>query len=810
MSNNEIYKFIFEEFNDALFIIELAPLGKILEVNTAACKNLGYNKKELVGCTIDTIDKGATEITNSGSINQFQQNKKSIRETVHIRKDGTEFPVELSGNIIKYNNKDAVLTMVRDISKRKKNEQRIIEQSEYNALRADVWELASDKSFSEKELITKVLNLVGPVLNVSRACYNILEDKNQYCSLEWCEEGVKPSIGSKMPNFILKHLMDEKIIELTPEQALERLPKNIRTIAKPVLKGLQKSLDLDTVTFIPYYIGGKIEGSISIDVCKKKKNKPSWTKERKELIHELVRVIAQTIEQKRIEKALEKSEEKYRELGELLPQTIFEIDLKGNFLYANQFGLNFFGYTQKELQKGINISDLLNNDLHAKAVNNIKKIVEKGIIDSAEYMMKKKNSSVFPGLVISRPIIQDNEPTGLRGIVVDLTNQKKTEKEYFEAKNKAEESDQLKSAFLANMSHEIRTPLNAILGMSDLLKEEDISNEEKHQYTKIIRDRGTDLLHLINDIIDISKIEANQVSIDPEPCSVNSIIYELYTHYNAEKEKNDQSHIQLMTSLSFDDADSFIIADPTRLKQVLSNLLSNALKYTDKGTINIGYKQKKDKIEFFVNDTGIGIPKNKLNTIFERFRQLDDNDTRPISGTGLGLSISRKLAELMDGKLSVSSTPGKGSVFTFSMPYKPAKYNSVITKDLSFTDDRKIWNDKKILIVEDDNFSFQYLEALLRPTNVQIIHATDGQSAIDICKKQDDINLVLMDIQLPEKDGLTTTREIKKLRTNLHIIAQTAYAMEEDRARSFKAGCSDYISKPIDKRTLIAIINKYI
>ncbi len=803
----EMYRFFFEEFNDALFVVELAPRGKILEVNKTACEKLGYKKEELIGYTMDKI---SNYLPNNETIKQFRLKKKNIIETIHIRKDGTEIPVELNGTIVQYNNQEAVLAMARDISLRKQNEQKIIEQSKYNALRADVWELASDKSLSEKKLINKALNLIGPVLDVSRVCYNVIDGDNQHCILEWCEEGVKTSIGSKMPNFILKHLMNKGIIELNQKQVLEHMPKNIRTISKPVINGLQKSLDLDTVIFIPCYIGEKIEGSISIDVCKKKENKPLWTKERKELIHELVRVIAQTIEQKRIEKELEKSEEKYRELGELLPQTIFEIDIEGNFLYANQFGLNFFGYTEKNISDGINISALLNKNEHKKAVENIHYIVKNEEIHSYEYLMKKKNGTTFPGLVISRPIIQDNKTIGLRGIVVDLTNQKKTEKEYFEAKNKAEESDQLKSAFLANMSHEIRTPLNAILGMSDLLKEEDISNEEKNQYTKIIRERGTDLLHLINDIIDISKIEANQIRIEPEQCSVNSIIYELFTYYNVEKEKNEKDNIQIVTSLTFDDADSFIIADSTRLKQVLSNLLSNALKYTDKGIITIGYKQKRDIIEFFVKDTGIGISKEQQAIIFERFRQLDNNDTRPLGGTGLGLSISSKLAELMGGNITVKSEPNKGSVFTLTIPYKPAKAKNTDTEKNTAAQEHKDWSDKKILIVEDDNFSFQYLEAILKPTNIQIIHAIDGKTAIDICNSQEDIGLILMDIQLPEKDGLTTTREIKKTRKDLHVIAQTAYAMEEDRARSFRAGCSDYISKPIDKRAMLSIISKYL
>jgi len=422
---------------------------------------------------------------------------------------------------------------------------------------------------------------------------------------------------------------------------------------------------------------------------------------------------------------------------------------------------------------------------------------------------------------------EQNEEIAILNEKYAATNQalKENYNELEKAKEKAEESDRLKSAFLANMSHEIRTPMNGILGFAELLKDRDLSVEDKEEYTKIINELGNDLLQIINDILDISNIEANQVKIEIEECSVNTLLSELYMIFDSEKSKKNKTNIKIRINKAFEDKNSYIYADETRLRQVLSNLISNALKYTNEGQIEIGYQLINNNLRFYIKDTGIGIPKDKQKIIFERFRQADESRTRKHKGTGLGLAISKRLVELMGGEIWVESegienlnifsadkqeTSRKGSVFYFTFPYQPVYQIAEIDDNKNNENTIFNWKNKKILIVEDDSASFQYLEAVMEETQVHIIHTTDGEKAVEICKVNQDIDLVLMDIQLPKMDGYEATRQIKKVRKNLPVITQTAYAMKEDRKMSIEAGCNDYISKPINLKTLMTTLDKYL
>ena len=422
---------------------------------------------------------------------------------------------------------------------------------------------------------------------------------------------------------------------------------------------------------------------------------------------------------------------------------------------------------------------------------------------------------------------EQNEEIAILNEKYAATNQdlKENYNELEKVKEKAEESDRLKSAFLANMSHEIRTPMNGILGFAELLKDRDLSVEDKEEYTKIINELGNDLLQIINDILDISNIEANQVKIEIEECSVNTLFSELYMIFDSEKSKKNKTNIKIRINKAFEDKNSYIYADETRLRQVLSNLISNALKYTNEGQIEIGYQLINNNLRFYIKDTGIGIPKDKQKIIFERFRQADESRTRKHKGTGLGLAISKRLVELMGGEIWVESegienlnifsadkqkTSRKGSVFYFTFPYQPVYQIAEIDDNKNNENTIFNWKNKKILIVEDDSASFQYLEAVMEETQVHIIHTTDGEKAVEICKVNQDIDLVLMDIQLPKMDGYEATRQIKKVRKNLPVITQTAYAMKEDRKMSIEAGCNDYISKPINLKTLMTTLDKYL
>ncbi len=394
----------------------------------------------------------------------------------------------------------------------------------------------------------------------------------------------------------------------------------------------------------------------------------------------------------------------------------------------------------------------------------------------------------------------------------DITERKQFVDDLKNAKNKAEESDKLKSSFLANMSHEIRTPMNAILGFTELLSRNTLTTDTKNQYIEIIRNSGIHLLDIINDIIDISKIDAKQMDIVETVFDINTLLFEIYQFFQALILEKDNKQIPLILNIDNPDIENLIFSDKTRLRQILINLIGNAIKFTEKGSIALAYEIKNsDTILFSIKDTGIGMSDEELKYVFNRFRQGDETYNRVFGGTGLGLSISKEFVELLGGKIWAESVKGKGSTFYFTIPLKRVFENQQATiSEKPEINKLKKLKGKTILIVEDEEYSLLILEELLKPIGVSIITATDGLQAIQSCIDNPEIDLVLMDIQLPKLDGLEASRRIKKIKPNLPIIAQTANALHEDKQRTLSAGCNDYISKPIDSGQLNIMVNKYL
>ena len=379
-------------------------------------------------------------------------------------------------------------------------------------------------------------------------------------------------------------------------------------------------------------------------------------------------------------------------------------------------------------------------------------------------------------------------------------------KELTEAKSKAEESNRLKSMFLANMSHEIRTPMNAIMGFAEFIQEPGISNEKLKRYVQIINTSCQELLTVISNILDISKIEAGQITMDSESIEINKLLKELLLFY---KKSVELKNIRLICTCEFPKEIIKVRSDANRLKQILCNLLDNALKFTKEGTINFGYKIKEKVIEFYVKDTGIGIAPEDYDLIFQRFRQVDATDNRINGGNGLGLSISKALIEKLGGTITIKSKLGRGSTILFTIPYIKDSdtyfQTNTDNKYRQFTGGEG----KTILIVEDQVNKYAYIEEILSSSKVSIVHAWDGNEAIEYVKNNSDISLVLMDIKMQKMNGYEALRLIKKIRPELPVIAQTAYALSHNIAQRQQDGFDNYISKPISKNTLVEIIAGY-
>lgn len=491
------------------------------------------------------------------------------------------------------------------------------------------------------------------------------------------------------------------------------------------------------------------------------------------------------------------------------PVSIIITNTSGAIEYVNPKFSEISGYSFDEVV-GQNPRVLKSGHTSSEGYKQLWQTLASGNEWHGEFQNKRKDGGLYWESASISPILNaQGKTTHYIAIKEDITGRKNAEQELILAKEKAEESDRLKLAFLANMSHEIRTPMNGILGFTELLKSPNLTSEEQQEYVKIIEKSGIRMLNIINDIISISKVESGQVEIALSETNINEQIEYLFTFFRPEAS---QKGIHLFIKTPLPPEKASINTDREKVYAILTNLVKNALKFTDFGSIEFGYVKKGDYLEFYVKDTGLGISNSQQKIIFERFRQANDTISRSHEGSGLGLAISKAYVEMLGGKIWVESKEGKGSCFYFTLPFatKPEAKNTIIPPKV--VEEEKTENeikDLKVLIVEDDPISKLLITIAVKPFSKEILKVSTGLEAIEACRNNADIDLVMMDINMPEMGGYEATKTIRQFNKDLIIIAQTANGMQSDRDEALAAGCTDYISKPVNIGALSDLIQKY-
>jgi PAS domain S-box-containing protein len=507
------------------------------------------------------------------------------------------------------------------------------------------------------------------------------------------------------------------------------------------------------------------------------------------------------------------------------PDSIYFKDMESRFIRISKAQANLFGLNDPAEVIGMTDSDFFTEEHARQAYEDEQEIIRTG------QPVNKEEKETWPDrpdtwVSTSKLPLRDKEGNivGTFGISMDITARKEMElllnfknleieaqneeykqinEELYKAKEHAEESDLLKTAFLQNMSHEIRTPMNGILGFAELLRNPRLPDAKQQEFIRMIELSGQRMLNIINDIVNISKIETGQIELDLQETNVNFLFRHLLTFFTPEA---NGKGLNLMYKTELSDELSKIETDNTKLTQVLSNLIKNALKFTKSGSIDFGYCLRRQVIEFYIKDTGIGIAPEMQSVIFERFRQVDMSIARNYEGAGLGLAISKAYIEKLGGKIWVESELGKGATFFFNIPYNPINISQAETSFKPASDGMlQLVN---ILIAEDDNICMMLLKEMLENEQANLFFANNGQEALDIVKTTPEIQIVLMDLKMPVMDGFEATKLIKRIVPGLPVIAQSAYAFSNDQDKARIAGCDGFISKPVRRELLMSLIKK--
>ncbi|WP_299526113.1 PAS domain S-box protein [uncultured Lutibacter sp.] len=778
--NQQKFKAFTNQSSEGISVADLK--GNYTFVNPAFCTMVGYSEKELLKMTVFDVTADKNDKKTFEKTTTVKEGTPLIVEL--LRKDNSTFVAEVIGKNLSVNGEKFVLGTIRDITEIKVAEQQL---------------KVSERLLKEAQIIAKIghweLNLLDNKLTWSDEVFRIFNLKPQE---------FKPAYATFLDKI---HQKDKETFNNTYIDSLEN--------NKPFEITIRLLLNSNEIKYV--FINGYTEfneegkparslGTIQ-DITESKQAELKLTlanqktKESEKRFRSLFNNSPVSLWEEDISGVLQLLNKKLKEednLKKYLDENsdfVYECASKIKVLNVNNSTLGLLGVKTKE--------ELINNlssSFNSKSFDTLKE--ELLMLANKETKFKRETEFIrSDGKVIT--VFLEFVLLGKSRIIVSMNDIT----ELIEAKKKAEESDRLKTEFISNMSHEIRTPMNGIMGFSELLGDPDLIDEKRKYFVQIIKNSGKQLLQIIDDIIEISKLGTKQVKVYEESVNLNDLLLELFSIFDS-KAKENKTPLYLEKGLS--DKQSIILTDRSKLNKIVSNLLENALKFTNVGSIEFGYKLKNNEessiVEIYVKDTGIGIKPEDQKLIFERFIRANKEDSKKVKGLGLGLSIAKENSLLLGGEISVESIVGKGTTFFITIPYKPVFNEIEITNEM-------LQERQTILIVEDEEVNYLYLDTLLKDVlklNCIILHAKNGKEAIDICKSNTAIDLILMDLKMPVMNGYEATKEIKKLYPSIPIIAQTAYSTNEEQEKAIIAGCNAFISKPITKESLFNIINKFV
>ena len=764
------YRTLFDQANEGLILLTMD--GKIAELNQSFAQMHGYTVAEMKNMDIKDLDVlGDRAFDERAAVMQRIFNGEVVRfEVEHFHKKGHSFFLKDTVSLITVADQQYFLAFHQDLTENKATEEKIrVKDIQFRKLSANVPDLIFQ--FTRKPDGSYCVPIA------SEGIWNIFG-----CAPEDVLHDFEPIAKVIYPDDAARVISDieysaEHLTYFTCEFRVQIPGKPIQWIYS---RSAPEKLADGSIAWYGFNVDITEKKRIELDLIKIK------------------------------EKAVER-EAQFRLIFESSLDAIIWTEAKTGIIIAcNPASQILTEYTKQEII-GQSFTIILPSERSENIVFDYSQHQQIGGTKSLEFQILTKSGKI-KYVELSGTNVEISGTEISQGIFKDISSRKQKELELMLAKEHAEESDRLKSAFLANMSHEIRTPMNGILGFANLLNDSKLSGEEQQEYIKIIEKSGVRMLNIINDIIDISKIESGLTKVNVGDSNVNDQIEYLYTFFKPEVE---HKGMQLIFKNSLLSKESIIQTDREKVFAILTNLIKNAIKYSDTGTIEFGYtlvetKHASSLLEFFVKDHGIGIPKDRQEAIFERFIQADISDKRAFQGAGLGLAITKSYVEMLGGKIWVESEEGKGSTFYFTLPCNFKMEEEVIAEKYESATYMDVQDEKlTILIAEDDDISKKLIYIALKTIGKEVFNVRTGIEAVEACRSNPDIDLVLMDIQMPKMDGYEATRIIRQFNKDIIIIAQTAFGLSGDREKSIEAGCNDYISKPINFVALKGLIEKY-